>query len=152
MAFPTQWGKKTPKAVIYKSEAHKLHQTFEVVTGKKIFTGEPVFLIENGKVIGVHDLTGYPAISSVELGISIGDSQASPYRMLDTNKEQTVLITKGCAIIWAKAHEAISAGKVKVTYDPNEFQPLVSLNPGPDDSTGIALTPANANDLVQVLV
>lgn len=149
MAFPTQWGKKTPKAVIYKSEAHKLHQTFEVEAGKKIFTGEPVFLLENGKIIGVHDVAG---TTSVEIGISIGDSQASPYRMLDTNKEQTVLIRKGCAIIWAKATEAIVASQVKITYDPNELQPLVSKNPAVKDAKGIALTPADANGLVQVLV
>lgn len=149
MAFPTQWGKKTPKAVIYKSEAHKLHQTFEVKAGKKIFPGEPVFLLEDGKIIGVHDVGG---TTSVEIGISIGDSQASPYRMLDTNKEQTVLIRKGCAIIWARADEEIVAGPVKITYDPDESQPLVSKNPAVGDSIGIALTPAGLNDLVQVLV
>ena len=38
----TLFGERTPRAVIYKSESHKLHQAFNVKAGEKIVQGMPV--------------------------------------------------------------------------------------------------------------
>lgn len=35
-------GSRTPQAVIYKSESHKLHQAFPVKKGDTIVQGQPV--------------------------------------------------------------------------------------------------------------
>ena len=43
----TLFGERTPRAVIYKSESHKLHQAFNVKAGEKIVQGMPVALNED---------------------------------------------------------------------------------------------------------
>ena len=46
----TLFGERTPRAVIYKSESHKLHQAFNVKAGEKIVQGMPVALNEEGLI------------------------------------------------------------------------------------------------------
>ena len=46
----TLFGERTPRAVIYKSESHKLHQAFNVKAGEKIVQGMPVALNEDGLI------------------------------------------------------------------------------------------------------
>ena len=43
-------GGRTPQAVIYKSESHKLHQAFPVKSGDTIVQGQPVKLNDDGTI------------------------------------------------------------------------------------------------------
>lgn len=44
-------GSRTPQAVIYKSESHKLHQAFPVKSGDTIVQGQPVKLNNDGTIL-----------------------------------------------------------------------------------------------------
>ena len=46
----TMWGEETLRATIYKSESHKLHQSFTVKSEKKIHQGQPVALNNDGTI------------------------------------------------------------------------------------------------------
>lgn len=62
----TLFGERTPRAVIYKSESHKLHQAFNVKAGEKIVQGMPVALNEEGLIYPCTDTA-----TQVYLGVAV---------------------------------------------------------------------------------
>lgn len=51
-------GGRTPQAVVYKSESHKLHQAFPVKKGDTIVQGQAVKLNEDGTISPYTGATG----------------------------------------------------------------------------------------------
>ena len=67
-------GGRTPQAVIYKSESHKLHQAFPVKDGDTIVQGQPVKLNTDGTI---SPYTGDEG--EVYLGIAVNYSKYHAY-------------------------------------------------------------------------
>lgn len=135
-------GQKTPQAVIYKSESHKLHQAFVVKTGENVIQGQPVQINEDGTIQAWKTGGHY-------IGIAITDSYHPAY----PGNEVTVAV-RGFAIVYGLSNGTITAGPV--TPDPtspvDDTNMYVKYNQGVDD-TFIALNTASAaGELIQVLV
>ena len=73
----TLFGEKTPRAVIYKSESHKLHQAFCVKENKVIHQGMPVALDTDGNIEPY--IPGGDG-SQVYLGIAVTDNINPAYQ------------------------------------------------------------------------
>lgn len=135
-------GQKTPQAVIYKSESHKLHQAFVVKTGENVIQGQPVQINEDG-TIQAWETSGH------YIGIAITDSYHPAY----PGNEVTVAV-RGFAVVYGLSNGEIKAGPVTPdpTYPVDDTNMYVKYNQGVDD-TFIALnTASTAGELIQVLV
>ena len=135
-------GQKTPQAVIYKSESHKLHQAFVVKTGENVIQGQPVQINEDGTIQAWKTGGHY-------IGIAITDSYHPAY----PGNEVTVAV-RGFAIVYGLSNGTITAGPVTPdpTYPVDDTNMYVKYNQGVDD-TFIALNTASAaGELIQVLV
>lgn len=86
-------GGRTPQAVIYKSESHKLHQAFPVKDGDTIVQGQPVKLNTDGTI---SPYTG--AEGEVYLGIAVNYSKYPAYPATAAGVEVTVMM-EGFAVI-----------------------------------------------------
>ena len=71
----TLLGTKTPRAKIFKSESHKLHQAFTVAEGKTIVQGMPVQLEKDGSIAPYLGAEG-----SIYLGIAVTDNISPAYQ------------------------------------------------------------------------
>ena len=80
-------GSRTPQAVIYKSESHKLHQAFPVKSGDTIVQGQPVKLNNDGTI---SPYTG--AEGEIYIGIAIGYSKYPAYPPSAAGVEVTVMV------------------------------------------------------------
>lgn len=85
-------GGITPKAVIYKSESHKLHQAFNVKSGDTVVAGQPVVLNDDG-TISPYKGTG------IYLGVAVNYSKYPVYPPEDVNKPQVTVMMEGFAVI-----------------------------------------------------
>lgn len=138
-------GQKTPQAVIYKSESHKLHQAFVVKTGENIIQGQPVQINEDGTIQAWKKEKdgGRPYI-----GIAVTDSYYPAY----PGNEVTVAV-RGFMVVYGLSNGEIKAGPV--TPDPtapvDDTNTYIKYNQGTDDEF-IALNTASAGELIQVLV
>lgn len=139
-------GQKTPQAVIYKSESHKLHQAFVVKTGENIIQGQPVQINEDGTIQAwkKEKEGGRPYI-----GIAVTDSYYPAY----PGNEVTVAV-RGFMVVYGLSNGEIKAGPV--TPDPtapvDDTNTYIKYNQGTDDEF-IALNAASsAGELIQVLV
>lgn len=134
-------GMPTPQAVIYKSESHKLHQAFNVATGKDIIQGQPVKLNEDGTI------EGYKG-TGVYLGIAMTNSKYPAY----PTDEVTVMM-EGFAVIYG-----ISNGEIKASYvipdkaDPDEDSQYIKYNQGISTPFIALNTATEAGELIQILV
>lgn len=144
-------GGRTLQAVIYKSESHKLHQTFPVKDGDTVVQGQPVKLNNNGTI---SPYTGDE--SEVYLGIAVNYSKYPAYPATAAGVEVTVMM-EGFAVIHGIAKVKITAtGYVQTdgTLDASGTYPHFS----PSTSTSgaetkfIAINVAEVDDLVQILV
>lgn len=149
----TLFGEKTPRAIIYKHESHKLHQSFAVKVNdsvvETILQGQPVKLNSDGTI---SKYTG--ASGEIYLGIAVTDSPTPAYAAQRGYPiEVTVMVQGFCICNWV-ATAAITPGYVTVngTY-LNDYYPKATQAGSNVVTNFIALNSASAaNDVIQVLV
>lgn len=151
----TLMGSKTPRAVIYKTESHKLCQAFNVkVTDSvqaTIVKGQPVKLETDGTI---SPYTG----TGIYLGIAITDTINPAYRaQKDFPIEVTVLMEGFAVVNWVAAADNQTAGYVATdgTLVNNRY---VKAAASVDQSSAvvptnfIALNGGDEGDIIQVLI
>ena len=133
-------GVKTPQAVIYKSESHKLHQAFVVKESETIIQGQPVMLNADGTIS--------PYVGEgVYLGIAMTDSVYPAY----SGNEVTVMV-EGFAVVYGLSRNNVDAGYV-APEALSEGDMYVHYATSEGESHFIALNKATeGDDLIQVLV
>lgn len=142
----TLFGERTPRAVIYKSESHKLHQAFNVKAGEKIVQGMPVALNEDGLIYPCTD----PA-TQVYLGVAVTDNVNPAYQPQRNFPVEVTVAVEGYMICNWVSNEAIEAGYVTPTGELLNDR-FVKVNKG-ISTPFIALNPAEeANEVIQVLI
>lgn len=142
-------GGRTPQAVIYKSESHKLHQAFPVNNGDIIVQGQPVKLNTNGTI---SPYTG--GKDEVYLGIAVNYSKYPAYPATTAGIEVTVMM-EGFAVIHGIAKAEIKdTGYVQTdgTLDASDTYPNFSPSEAGAETKFIAINVADVDDLVQILV
>lgn len=145
----TLFGEKTPRAVIYKSESHKLHQAFNVKADTKIVQGMAVALGEDG-LIEPFILGG--AGSQVYLGIAVTDNVNPAYQGQRNFPVEVTVAVQGYMVLNWVASAALDCGYIAPdgTLLHDRF-PVAAAST--DETNFIALTPADeANDVIQVLI
>lgn len=145
-------GYNTPRAAIFKSESHKLHQAFPVKEGESVIQGQPVVLNTDGTIQGfkstnaVKNIIGWAATDSINPAYK-ESKQHGPI-------EVTVMV-RGYAIIWGVSKAALTTGPVKPTgsKDAENIYAEYEADSATADPIAYNLTPASAaGDLVQILV
>ena len=141
-------GGRTPQAVIYKSESHKLHQAFPVKKGDTIVQGQPVKLNDDGTISPYTGIEG-----EVYLGIAVNYSKYPAYPATAAGVEVTVMI-EGFAVIHGIASVKITTGYVQTdgTLDASGTYPNFSPSKSGAETKFIAINVAEVDDLVQILV
>lgn len=142
-------GGRTPQAVIYKSESHKLHQAFPVKGGGTLVQGQPVRLNNDGTI---SPYTG--AKEEVYLGIAVNYSKYPAYPATAVGVEVTVMM-EGFAVIHGIAESKIPApGYVQTsgTLDASGTYPNFSPSTDGAETKFIAINKADVDELVQILV
>lgn len=141
-------GGRTPQAVIYKSESHKLHQAFPVKDGNTIVQGQPVKLNTDGTI---SPYTG--AEGEVYLGIAVNYSKYPAYPATAVGVEVTVMM-EGFAVIHGIAKADITTGYVQTDgiLDASGTYPNFSPSVSGAETKFIAINMAEVDDLVQILV
>lgn len=142
-------GGRTPQAVIYKSESHKLHQAFPVNYGDTIVQGQPVKLNLDGTISPYTGTKG-----EVYLGIAVNYSKYPAYPATAAGVEVTVMM-EGFAVIHGIAKDDITnTGYVQSTgtLDASGTYPNFSPSVSGDETKFIAINTAEVDDLVQILV
>lgn len=139
-------GTPTPKAVIHKSESHKLHQAFLVKSGQTIIQGQPVALNIDG-TIQPYCGTG------VFLGIAVTNSEYPAYPATALGVEVTVMV-QAYAIVYGLAQAALGAGPVvPVSLSEDSIYVTYKGIEAEGHPTFISINPATeANELIQILV
>lgn len=145
----TLFGKRTPRAVIYKSESHKLHQAFNVKAGVKIVQGMPVALGTDGLI---EPFIPGGAGSQVYLGIAVTDNINPAYQPQRNFPVEVTVAVQGYMILNWVAKEALDCGYINPTENLLHDR-FVIAEASTDESQFIAITPADeANDVIQVLI
>lgn len=146
----TKWGDKTPRAVVYKSESHKLHQAFNVKAGETIVAGSPVCIEADGTI------SAFKVANKVSyIGIAITDSVNPAYKESRNAGpiEVTVAVT-GYIVVNAVAKAALNAGVVTPTGVLDSTKRFAEYETVADATSAqfIALNQATeAGELIQVL-
>lgn len=145
-------GSKTPQAVIYKSESHKLHQAFMVKSGDTIVQGQAVKLNDDGTI---SPFTG--AENEVFLGVAVGYSKYPCYPPSASEKtpEVTVMMEGFCITHGVAAESNIATtGFVKTdgTLDESGTYVKYATSDGGAETNFIALNTAENGELVRILV
>nr|UVX40818.1 MAG: protein of unknown function DUF2190 [Bacteriophage sp.] len=142
----TLFGERTPRAVIYKSESHKLHQAFNVKAGEKIVQGMPVALNEDGLIYPCTDPS-----TQVYLGVAVTDNVNPAYRPQRNFPVEVTVAVEGYMICNWVSNGTIEAGYV--TPDGELLSDrFVKANQG-ISTPFIALNPAEeVNEVIQVLI
>ena len=139
----TLFGERTPRAVIYKSESHKLHQAFNVKAGEKIVQGMPVALNEEGLIYPCTDTA-----TQVYLGVAVTDNVNPAQRNFPV--EVTVAMEGYMICNW------VSNGNIEAGYVTPDGKLLNDRFVKANQATSnqfIALNPAEeANEVIQVLI
>lgn len=152
-------GGITPKAVIYKSESHKLHQAFNVKNGDTVVAGQPVVLNDDG-TISPYKGTG------IYLGVAVNYSKYPVYPPEDINNPQVTVMMEGFAIIHGivKTTNVTKCGFVNPDGTLDESGIYPNYTPVSEDylnaNTGqpipevhfIAITKGNTGDIIRILV
>ena len=141
----TLLGSKTPRAVIYKSESHKLHQAFCVKSATKIVKGQPVKLEADGTI---SPYTG----TGVYLGIAVSDNVNPAYQAQRNFPVEVTVMVEGFAIVnWVAAEESTPAGYLTPGSDllNNRY---VKATKSVAETKFIGLNEADSNEIIQVLV
>lgn len=145
----TLFGEKTPRAVIYKSESHKLHQAFCVKEGKTILQGMPVALREDGLIEPYTDTEP----TQVYIGVAVTDNVNPAYQAQNKFPVEVTVAVEGYMICnWVSKAADLKAGYVVPSDDLLNGR-FVKANQSPDATPFIAITPADeANEVIQVLI
>lgn len=160
-------GGITPKAVIYKSESHKLHQAFHVKNGDTVVAGQPVVLNDDG-TISPYKGTG------IYLGVAVNYSKYPVYPPEDINNPQVTVMMEGFAVIHGivKTTNVTKCGFINPdgTLDESGIYPnytpvaedYLNAKGSVSDSTFtgqpipeahfIAITKGNTGDIIRILV
>lgn len=152
-------GGITPKAVIYKSESHKLHQAFNVKNGDTVVAGQPVVLNDDG-TISPYKGTG------IYLGVAVNYSKYPVYPPEDINTPQVTVMMEGFAVIHGivKTTNVTKCGFVNPDGTLDESGIYPNYTPVAEDylnaNTGqpipevhfIAITKGNTGDIIRILV
>lgn len=144
----TLFGERTPRAVIYKSESHKLHQAFNVKAGEKIVQGMPVALDEDGLIYPCTDVT-----TQVYLGVAVTDNVNPAYQPQRNFPVEVTVAMEGYMICnWVSNAADLKAGYVVPSGDLLNDR-FVKANQSTDATPFIAIIPADeANEVIQVLI
>lgn len=142
----TLFGERTPRAVIYKSESHKLHQAFNVKAGEKIVQGMPVALNEEGLIYPCTDVD-----TQVYLGVAVTDNVNPAYQPQRNFPVEVTVAMEGYMICnW------VSNGNIEAGYVTPDGELLNDRFVKANQATStqfIALNPAEeANEVIQVLI
>lgn len=138
-------GQKTPRAVIYKSESHKLHQAFCVKADTKIVKGQPVKLETDGTI---SPYTG----TGIYLGIAVTDNINPAYQAQRNFPVEVTVMVEGFAIVnWVAAADSTPAGYVTPGAALLNDR-YVKGTTSSDETKFIALNAGDANEVIQVLV
>lgn len=138
-------GQKTPRAVIYKSESHKLHQAFCVKSSAKIVKGQPVKLETDGTI---SPYTG----TGIYLGIAVTDNINPAYQAQRNFPVEVTVMVDGFAIVnWVAAGDSTPAGYVTPGSDLLNDR-YVKGTTSPSETNFIALNGGDTNEVIQVLV
>ena len=109
----TLFGERTPRAVIYKSESHKLHQAFNVKAGEKIVQGMPVALNEEGLIYPCTDTA-----TQVYLGVAVTDNVNPAYQPQRNFPVEVTVAMEGYMICnWVSNAADLKAGYVVPSGD-----------------------------------
>ena len=138
-------GSKTPRAVIYKSESHKLHQAFNVKSGQTVVKGQPVKLETDGTI---SPYTG----TGVYLGIAVTDSVNPAYQAQRNFPVEVTVMVEGFAIVnWVASEDSTPAGYLTPGSDllNNRY---VKATKSVAETKFIGLNEADSNEIIQVLV
>ena len=100
----TLFGERTPRAVIYKSESHKLHQAFNVKADTKIVQGMAVALGTDGLI---EPFIPGGAGSQVYLGIAVTDNVNPAYQPQRNFPVEVTVAVQGYMILNWVAKEAL---------------------------------------------
>lgn len=141
-------GSRTPQAVIYKSESHKLHQAFPVKKDDIIVQGQPVKLNNDGTISPYTGVEG-----EIYIGIAIGYSQYPAYPPSAAGVEVTVMV-HGYTVIHGIAKEAITTtGYVQTdgTLDDSGIYPNYKSSAANAETPFLAINTAEAGELVRIL-
>lgn len=143
----TLFGERTPRAVIYKSESHKLHQAFNVKAGEKIVQGMPVALNEDGLIYPCTDTA-----TQVYLGVAVTDNVNPAYQPQRNFPVEVTVAMEGYMICnWVSNDKNIEAGYV--TPDGELLNDRFVKANQATSTPFIALNPAEeANEVIQVLI
>lgn len=142
-------GGRTPQAVIYKNESHKLHQAFPVKDGNTIVQGQPVKLNTDGTISPYTGTEG-----EVYLGIAVNYSKYPAYPATAAGVEVTVMM-EGFAVIHGIAKDDITTTtyvQTDGTLDASGMYPNFSPSVSGAETKFIAINVADVDDLVQILV
>lgn len=143
----TLFGEKTPRAVIYKSESHKLHQAFNVKEGETIVQGMPVAINEKGLISPFKKDS-----TEVYLGVAVTDNINPAYRAQCNFPVEVTVAMEGYMICNWVSNDTLTAGYVIPSGDLLNDR-FVKATQGTSTTPFIALTPADrANELIQVLI
>ena len=138
-------GQKTPRAVIYKSESHKLHQAFCVKADTKIVKGQPVKLETDGTI---SPYTG----TGIYLGIAVTDNINPAYHAQRNFPVEVTVMVEGFAIVnWVAAAESTPAGYVTPGAALLNDR-YVKGTTSSSETKFIALNAGDTNEVIQVLV
>ena len=128
-------GSRTPQAVIYKSESHKLHQAFPVKKGDIIVQGQPVKLNNDGTISPYTGAEGemYIGIAGVEV---------------------TVMVQGYTVIHGIAKQEVATTGYVQTdgTLDDSGIYPNYSPSASNAETPFLAINTAEVGELVRILV
>lgn len=153
MADFTKFGGTTPRAVIYKSESHKLHQAFPVKASVKIYAGNPVAITTDGTIelLTKDNEANY-------LGIAVTDNINPAYKeSANAGPVEVTVAVQGFMIINAISEAALNAGPVEIGTGmdaTNHFTKFKTFTQAAATRpvNFISLTKASAKDeLIQVL-
>lgn len=147
----TLFGEKTPRAVIYKSESHKLHQAFCVKKGETILQGMPVALREDGLIEPYTEPT--TESTQVYIGVAVTDNVNPAYQAQNKFPVEVTVAVEGYMICnWVSKAAKLKAGYVVPSGELLNDR-FVKANQSTDDTPFIAITPADeANEVIQVLI
>lgn len=142
----TLFGQQTPRAVIYKSESHKLHQAFCVKEDTVIVQSMPVALGTDGLI------EPYTSSDQVYLGVAVTDNVNPAYGPQRNFPVEVTVAVEGYMICNWVAKEALNAGYVLPTGDLLNDR-FVIAETSSSETAFIAITPAEEeNDVIQVLI
>lgn len=144
----TLFGEKTPRAVIYKSESHKLHQAFNVKEGETIVQGMPVAIDETGLIFPFKG-----AATEIYLGVAVTDNVNPAYQAQNKFPVEVTVAVEGYMICnWVSNAADLKAGYVVPSGDLLNDR-FVKANQSTYATPFIAIIPADeANEVIQVLI